>query len=113
MFTYLKHRRYSTARGNHANSVNLTLNHLITLLVSHHELRISNIVHIATNSRQLHISIAKAHFVEKLGENATFLVLEIPQVHLDEQIDVASIGHLAQWMVISLKFVSVDGCFEL
>jgi hypothetical protein len=72
----LKHGRDSTPSSYHANSINSSLHHLLRFFVSDHKIRVSNVVNIASNRRDFHLGVARAHFVYKLSEYAALLVLK-------------------------------------
>jgi len=64
-------------------------------------------MHIATNGSDLHVSVPQSHLVNELSEDTTLLMFKIPQVDLDKQVDVASVSHFAQRVVVPFELLSV------
>jgi len=90
----LEHGSDTATSRNHSNPVDVVFDELATDLVPQHELGVSSVVHVPTDRRDFHLLIAILHPVEELGENSALLVLKVPQVHLDEQVNVASVRYL-------------------
>ena len=109
----LEHWRDTTSCCYHSNPINVALNHLLALLVPHHELRVAIVVHISTNCCHLHLLVTVLDSVEKLSEYATLLVLKVSQVDFDQEIHIASVRHFGQRMVESLKLLALDDSLKL
>jgi hypothetical protein len=91
--TYLVHRGNATATSYHSNVLDPARLHDLGLLIPNKKLRVTLINDVSADSSDAH-SGAGLNSIYELCEDTPSGVLEIPQVDLNEEIDVTNIHHL-------------------
>lgn len=95
---YLKHRSNTRATSNHTHILDVSLFHFLGFSIPNHELRVSLVEDVSTDACNAHFS-AFLSPVDELGEETASRVLEITQVHFDQQIDIAIIHHFRKRVI--------------